>query len=136
VQYILYDADDARRLADLHARKVVPEPRPWVLYVLGSYAQGRDGRPGELARFVDPLAPPADPWMVCAFGAREAACGLSAAALGGDVRVGFENNLHLPDGRVADDNAGLVANLAAGARAIGRPLADAAALRARLAALG
>jgi hypothetical protein len=42
--------------------------------------------------------------MVCSFGPREAACGIGAALLGGDVRVGFENNLALPDGSLAPDN--------------------------------
>jgi uncharacterized protein (DUF849 family) len=32
----------------------------------------------------------------------------AAALLGGHARVGFENNLHLPDGRRAGDNAELV----------------------------
>ena len=69
----------------------------------------------------------AAPW-----GVGEAASALTAAALGGHVRVGFENNLQLPDGTLAPDNAASVAAAAAGARAIGRPLADAAQARAIL----
>ena len=49
-----------------------------------------------------------DDWMLCAFGAQEAACVAAAALLGGDVRVGFENNLHLPGGKLAPSNADLV----------------------------
>jgi len=46
---------------------------------------------------------------VCAFGPAEAPCVVTGALLGGDVRVGFENNLWLPDGELAPDNAALVA---------------------------
>jgi uncharacterized protein (DUF849 family) len=44
--------------------------------------------------------------------------------------VGFENNMLLPGGGRAPDNAALVAAAAKGARAIGRPLAKAGDLRA------
>nr|WP_207140245.1 3-keto-5-aminohexanoate cleavage protein [Rhodovibrio salinarum] len=132
VQYILYDSGDLARYRALVARGVIPGRRHWLLFVLGSYAQARDATPGELLNFVTPDWPDETPWMVCAFGPREAACALTAAGLGGQVRVGFENNLLLPDGRSAPDNAALVANVATGAQAIGRPLADAATLRAEL----
>ncbi|MDZ7712498.1 MAG: 3-keto-5-aminohexanoate cleavage protein [Rhodovibrio sp.] len=135
VQYILYDRTDLARYHDLVARGVIPGARHWLLFVLGSYAQGRDAAPAELLGFVDADWPGATPWMVCAFGPREAGCALTAAGLGGQVRVGFENNLQLPDGRTAPDNAALVANVAAGARALGRPPASADALRAQLAGL-
>ena len=66
------------------------------------------------------------PWAVCAFGAQENACVTTAAAFGGHMRVGFENNLKLRDGAVAAGNAELVRQAVEGARALGRPLADAA----------
>jgi uncharacterized protein (DUF849 family) len=72
-------------------------------------------------------------WSLCAFGRREAACAIAAAALGGHARVGFENNLHLPDGSLAPDNAALVAAVARGAAALGKPLADAGQARALMA---
>jgi uncharacterized protein (DUF849 family) len=135
VQYILYDRQDLARYRDLVARGVIPGKRHWLLFVLGSYAQGRDAEPRDLLEFVTADWPGETPWMVCAFGPREAAAALTAAGLGGQVRVGFENNLQLPDGTTAPDNAALVANLAAAARALGRPPAGADALRARLHAL-
>ena len=58
---------------------------------------------------------------------------VTAAGLGGHVRVGFENNLWLADGRLAASNADLVEQAAAGARLLGRPLADIATTRAFLA---
>jgi len=64
------------------------------------------------------------PWTVCAFGPAEAACVTAAALAGGHVRVGFENNLHEPDGRVAPDNAALVRRAVNRIRACGLALAD------------
>ena len=68
---------------------------------------------------------------MCAFGATEQACATVAAALGGHVRVGFENNLLLKDGRTAPDNAALLQQVADVARSLGRPLATAEQLRQR-----
>ncbi len=117
-QYILYSEGDLSRFDDLVARGVVPGERQLVLFVLGRYTKGQTSEPRELMPFLaantrDHL------WSVCAFGPRETACAVAAAALGGHARVGFENNLHLPDGRLAPDNAALVAAVAKGLTAIG-----------------
>lgn len=69
------------------------------------------------------------PWFVCAFGGFEARCALIAISLGGHARVGFENNLHRPDGSLAESNAELVKVVAKGAALVGRTLADGAAAR-------
>jgi len=109
IQFILYDTDDVARLLALIDRGIIPEQHPAVLYVLGRYQRERLSRPDDVLAF---LAVPADrlpDFMVCAFGRDEAACGVAAALLGGDVRVGFENNLRLPNGTLAPDNAALVA---------------------------
>ncbi|MFQ5955998.1 MAG: 3-keto-5-aminohexanoate cleavage protein [Kiloniellales bacterium] len=71
----------------------------------------------------------ADDWAVCAFGPRENAGALTAAALSGHSRVGFENNLHLSDGTLAPDSAALGDQVRAGAALLGRPVADAAVAR-------
>ncbi len=123
-QYIVYSADDLARFDDLVARGVVPGERHAVLFVLGRYAADQTSRPVELLPFLAANAR-AHVWSLCAFGPREAACAVAAAALGGHARVGFENNLHLADGSLAPDNAALVAAVADGAAVIGRPLADA-----------
>jgi uncharacterized protein (DUF849 family) len=127
-QYILYSADDLRRFEDLIARGVVPGNRQVVLFVLGRYTKGQTSEPRDLMPFLaantrDHL------WSVCAFGPRETACAVAAAALGGHCRVGFENNLYLPDGSVAADNAALVAAVAEGLSAIGARPASAAEAR-------
>jgi uncharacterized protein (DUF849 family) len=51
-------------------------------------------------------------------------------ALGGHVRVGFENSLVRPDGSIAADNAEAVDRIAGMARALGRKLATADECRA------
>lgn len=108
-QIILYDAQDATRLADLRRRGLVPFDRLPVLFVLGRYSAGQTSRPADLLPFVDPAAPSFAPWSVCAFGAQEIACVTAGALLGGHIRVGFENNERLPDGTRARGNEDLVA---------------------------
>jgi 3-keto-5-aminohexanoate cleavage enzyme len=68
-------------------------------------------------------------WMLCAFGPRETACVATAALLGGHCRVGFENNLHLPDGSDAPDNAAIVRATASALTGLGLPLMGARELR-------
>lgn len=132
-QYILYSEEEVRRFADLRRRGVVPGERPFVLYVLGRYSAGQRSDPTDLLPFLRAAeeAPPVH-WSVCAFGAKEAACALTAAALGGHVRIGFENNLYLADGTVAPDNAALVAQAVGAVRFAGRRVSDPRAARARL----
>ncbi len=130
-QYILYAPDEIARYRDLRARGVIPGERHFLLFVLGRYGKGesapRDLLPFVMARDADPSDPSS--WAACAFGARESACAMTAAALGGHVRVGFENNLRLADGRLAPDNAALVAQARDGAAILGREIASAATAR-------
>lgn len=131
-QFILYSAEEVERFNELVERGVVPAGRHFLLFVLGRYTVGQLSDPQDLLAFIAANRQ-GHRWGLCAFGAREAACALAAACLDGHVRVGFENNLLLPDGSPAPDNAALVAGVAAGAEAIGRPLADAATARALMA---
>lgn len=128
-QLILYSAAELERYQALRAGGVIPGMPQWLLFVLGRYAVDRTADPIELLPFVE-RHDAAVPWAACAFGAREHACTVAAAALGGHVRVGFENNFLLKDGTIARDNAALVAQTADAARALGRPLATAADVRA------
>ena len=119
VQHILYEAGEIARLADLHARGVVPAVEE-VLFVLGRYTAGEVSAPADLDPFLAARAAApavaAAPWMLCAFGPAETDCLARALAAGGKARVGFENNVHMADGRVARDNAERVAEVAALAR--------------------
>ena len=132
-QYILYSDEDLMRFDDLIARGIVPGERQVVLFVLGRYTKGQTSEPRELMPFLAANARD-HLWSVCAFGPRETACAVAAAALGGHARVGFENNLHLPDGSLAPDNAALVAAVAEGLTAIGGRPASADEARALMGA--
>lgn len=109
VQHILYAPEDAARLSSMVEAGWLPG-RVQCLFVLGSYAPERDGRPEHLRAFLQALAPPGPQpdWAACAFGPAETACLLEAARLGGKIRIGFENNLTGEDGRPATDNAARV----------------------------
>lgn len=127
-QFILYSPEDVERFEALVARGVLPAGRQHLLFVLGRYTKDQTSEPHELLPFIQANRR-GHPWAVCAFGPKEAACALTAAALGGHARVGFENNLFLPDGQVAPDNAALVASVAQGAAHLGRPIGTARELR-------
>jgi uncharacterized protein (DUF849 family) len=123
LQYIVYDTGDLARLIALASAGHLPDATPNVLFVLGNYQERRPGHPRELAPLLAAL-PDGWPWALCAFGPAETACATAAALAGGHVRVGFENNLHEPDGRVAPDNAALVRQVADRMRACGLAIAD------------
>ena len=127
-QFVLYDAGEVVLFNDLRDRGVVPDGPAFLLFALGRYPVGRVSHPRDLAPFVA-AADPGDPWAVCAFGRAEGACALTAAAMGGHSRVGFENNFILSTGATAPDNAALVAEAVDAARCAGRKMADADAAR-------
>ena len=131
-QYILYAPEDVALFTDLQTRGVIPGGRPFLLYVLGRYTPGQKSVPEDLLPFMIEADRLDADWAICAFGARESACALTAAALGGHVRVGFENNFLMADGSVASDNAALAGQVASGAKLLGRTLAGADEARAYL----
>ncbi|MCY1522237.1 3-keto-5-aminohexanoate cleavage enzyme [compost metagenome] len=127
-QIILYDEADVQRWLSLRQRGLVP-PGAWsVLFVLGRYSAGQTSSAYDLLPFLAAYDQSL-PWAVCAFGPEENACVTTAAAFGGHMRVGFENNLKLRDGSLAPGNSALVLQAAQGAQALGRPLATAADAR-------
>jgi len=125
-QYILYSPQEVARFSSLRSKGVIPDIRPFVLFVLGRYSDDLTGDPNELEEFVAALDDDTE-WAACCFGRTEQTAALMAAGMNGHIRVGFENNLLLPDGLLADDNAAPVA-LAANCRSE-RPLATAADVR-------
>ncbi len=119
-QFILYEAGDVERFFDLRDRGAVPFANPFLLFVLGRYAADQQSEPADLEPFLHALGGRDVPWAMCAFGKRELACAEAAMRAGGHVRVGFENNLHMPNGDVAGSNAELVAATVACAVKTGR----------------
>ncbi|WP_087025678.1 3-keto-5-aminohexanoate cleavage protein [Thaumasiovibrio subtropicus] len=102
IQYIVYSVADLKRYHALLAAGTLPHCPHHVLVVLGKYSEGKQASPDELTSFL--RLPMPNSWAVCAFGDDELACLDRAIAYGGDVRIGFENNLLDEDGLVASSN--------------------------------
>ena len=80
-QYILYTPNDVARFHALHRRGVIPQRRPFALFVLGRYlrpSSPTELRPRDLLPYLK-AHDAACPWAVCAFGPSESACVLTAA---------------------------------------------------------
>ena len=135
-QYILYDAADVHRYAALRESGAIPAGRHWVLFVLGRYSAGQKSTPADLLPFLAAwretgLEGTGVEWAVCAFGKQEADCAATAVMLGGHARIGFENNMALPDGATAPDNAALLRAVASPLGGLGYRAMTAAQLRER-----
>jgi 3-keto-5-aminohexanoate cleavage enzyme len=112
IQHILFSAEEFDRFHEFRQRGVIPPSHRCVLFVLGRYNVNFQSDPADLEPFLQRDLDGLD-WFTCAFGQREQECVLKAVEAGGHARIGFENNLYLPDGSVADNTAQLVESLAA-----------------------
>jgi uncharacterized protein (DUF849 family) len=115
---------------------LLPE-RPWFLIELDSpgYGQGAQVAPSSAANY-DVLTErlreqfPSAAWAAHGAGLAGYTVQERALADGAQLRVGFEDAVCLPDGRLAADNAELVRWAVAAARAVGRAPATPAHARA------
>lgn len=105
-QYIVYSAEQLSYYLDLRSRDLLPANKHHLLLVLGRYHKTQESDPSDLKPFIH-LIEQLDKirWAVCAFGKKEQDCLLAAAEIGGDVRIGFENNLFSKTGELAKNNA-------------------------------
>lgn len=110
VQHILYSAQELEHFVDYCERGLIPGDNHCILLVLGRYSRDQQSSPDDLSAFISNHLGNLH-WFVCAFGVQEQACMMSAIDQGGHARVGFENNLYLPDGSRADHTADLVTSL-------------------------
>ncbi|MGF1769856.1 3-keto-5-aminohexanoate cleavage protein [Enterovibrio makurazakiensis] len=109
VQYILYDAADLSLYFQMLNDNILPNVGHHLLLVLGKYKKGMLSSPRDLLDFdIKRLSNMGISWAICAFGRHEHQCLTAAMSLGGDVRVGFENNLINLRGHHAENNAELV----------------------------
>jgi len=129
-QFILYSAEELGRFKTLVKDGVIPFNAPFLLFVLGRYSENQQSLPTDILPFLQELEETAT-WAVCAFGPYEHASASAALAMGGHVRVGFENNMLLKDGSSAGRNAALIRQAREVAEAIGRPVATAQDIRRR-----
>lgn len=111
-QLIVYDVADCLRFQDLLQRGVLVGEAYPCLFVLGRYREDMQSVPADLIEFFSHLTGVSS-WMGCAFGRKEAQVAKTAALLGGHMRIGYENNTLLADGRQSLDNAELIAQTAA-----------------------
>ena len=123
VQYILYSNDDIARYHTLLKQNIIPPNGHAILLVIGKQKE-HDSPLDALHQMTTALPTPIN-WMLCAFGPQEFNHLTQATNLGGHVRVGFENSLHLMTGEVAVDNCQLITQLVESGNPTNRPLADA-----------
>ncbi|WP_259971667.1 3-keto-5-aminohexanoate cleavage protein [Leisingera caerulea] len=124
VQHILYGPDCIAQLRAWYQDGTVPGSMRDAIFVLGNYNPPVLARPEGLAVFRDAAADLRLNWTACAFGRNEHACLLAAVAAGGDVRIGFENNIETPEGGLLADNAASVAAFVQAAKAQGHTLKE------------
>lgn len=118
-QLIIYDQSDRNRFQSLLQQGVLPGQSYPCLLVLGRYQQGLTSKPSALLPFFSNLQGISS-WMGCAFGMEEGRVAQAAALLGGHMRIGYENNTLLSDGRISDNNAQLIAQTCKQLPALGR----------------
>ena len=115
IQHIAYDERDIASLKLAIEDGTIPSCRLQLLLVMGTYDKQQPARLKNLApllRLVAGMLPKAD-YAVCAFGPEETSILGTVLTRGGKIRVGFENNLHSQDGRLAQNNAARVAEVLA-----------------------
>ncbi|MCH9027130.1 MAG: 3-keto-5-aminohexanoate cleavage protein [Proteobacteria bacterium] len=107
-QFILYSPGDLLRFDELRKNGVLAKDHPFCLFVLGHYADQTAGDTSDLDAFMATVDCTVFPWAVCCFGGKENEVMVAATGRGGHVRIGFENNLCLTDGREAKNNGELI----------------------------
>jgi uncharacterized protein (DUF849 family) len=105
--------------------------RPYQVSLILGVLGGVPPTARSLAGMVDQL-PPGSDWEVIGIGRDQWRLVAAAAAMGGNVRVGLEDNFYLPDGTMAASNGELVARAARLVRDTGREVATVELCRERL----
>jgi 3-keto-5-aminohexanoate cleavage enzyme len=111
----IYDTGMINTAKILTGKGVFEEPVHVQFVMIGS--TGISPTPKALLYCLDQL-PEGWTWSVCALGRYELPMGALAMTLGGHVRVGFEDNIYLSRGVLAESNAQLVERIATIAEAM------------------
>ena len=92
------------------------------------------GIPGTTRHLVDQVdsLPAGSHWQVIGIGLDQWALAAAAISLGGNVRVGLEDNFYLEEGKMAKSNGDLVEKAAALCRDLGRDVASVSQSRTQL----
>jgi uncharacterized protein (DUF849 family) len=131
IQHIVFSAEEFQHFLDYREQGIIPADHRCVLFVLGRYNVNFQSDPADLEPFLQYDLNGLD-WFTCAFGSKEQQCVMAAIDAGGHARVGFENNLYLPNGEVAANTAALVSSLVDGMQAKGHSPASTEAARQSL----
>jgi len=110
IQHIVFSAEELQHFLDYRDAGVIPASHRCILFVLGRYRVDFQSQVADLTPFLQYDLDALD-WFVCAFGHQEQQCVLAAIDAGGHARIGFENNLYLPNGDLAENTAALVTSL-------------------------
>ena len=110
IQHIVYSAEELETFFAYRDSGVIPASHRCILFVLGRYRADFQSQVADLSPFLQHDLGALD-WFVCAFGHQEQQCAQAAIEAGGHARIGFENNLYLPNGELAENTAELVTSL-------------------------
>jgi 3-keto-5-aminohexanoate cleavage enzyme len=122
----IFDAGMIANALRLRDKGLVSEPLHFDL-VLG-VPGGMPATVRNLAFLVESL-PPGCTWSAAGIGRMQTTIAAAAMAMGGHVRVGFEDNIYYRRGELAQSNAQLVARVARIAAELDRPVATPAEAR-------
>jgi uncharacterized protein (DUF849 family) len=125
----VYDFGHVALCLDLVERGLIREPLQFS-FVMGV----RGGMPGDPALLpqLRSMLPEKAIWQAIGIGRAQLPLSLAALALGGNIRVGFEDNVYFERGRLADSNAQFVERAVALTRVAGREVATPDQVRERL----
>lgn len=125
----VYDFGHVGLCLDLVRRELVHGPLQFS-FVMGVRG-GMPGDPTLLPQLVSML-PDGAVWQAIGIARTQLPLSFAALALGGNIRVGFEDNVYFHRGELAESNAQFVRRAAELVRAAGRELATPAYVRERL----
>ena len=112
VQHILYEPQELDQLLEIINRSTAQCRTPKLLFILGRYTENQQSDLSDLSAFLDHLSSQKKlDWAVCAFGINETKILKHSLAIGGKVRIGFENNIYNEDGTIAGSNQERVSQL-------------------------
>ena len=120
-EFEIFDAGMIENATKLGLRKLVDLPGHFD-FVMG-VPGGISGDPRNLTHLISLLPQDGSTWTVAGIGRHQLQLGALGVVLGGNVRVGFEDNIYYSRGVLAKSNAELVARIARIATELGRPVA-------------
>lgn len=105
IQHIFYFPEELEILSKLIKVAELPNENTWCMFTIGHYT-GLKSDPNLIPIFLDSKKKNQinGDWAICAFSIEEKECIKKAISLNGNIRVGFENSIHMFDGSIALNN--------------------------------